>query len=65
MDESNVKTKDLAAFLLTTATLNYCPKNSSKLYEVIFKRKKFSITLKLGDSANNLQIEECNVILMH
>ena len=47
MDESNVKTKDLAAFLLTTATLNYCPKNSSKLYEVIFKRKKFSITLKL------------------
>ena len=64
MDESNVKTKDLAAFLLTTATLNYCPKNSSKLYEVIFKRKKFSITLKLY-SANNLQIEECNVILMH
>ena len=35
MDECNVKTKDLAAFLLTTAALDYCPKNSGKLYEVI------------------------------
>ena len=34
IDKCNVKTKDLAAFLLTTATLDYCPKNSSKLYEV-------------------------------
>ena len=38
-DEENIhkcslKSKDLAAFLLATATLDYCPKNSSKLYEV-------------------------------
>ena len=37
VDGCNVKTKDLAAFLLATATLDYCPKNSSKLYEAVIQ----------------------------
>lgn len=33
--ESQLKSKDLIAFLVATATLNYSPKNSDKLYEVL------------------------------
>ena len=33
-EASLLKNKDMAAFLLTTATLNYCPQTSDKLYEV-------------------------------
>ena len=29
--------KDLLAYLMTTATVNYCPKNSDILYEVRMK----------------------------
>jgi hypothetical protein len=32
--ESELQNKDLIAFLVATATLNYIPKNSEKLYEV-------------------------------
>ena len=34
INETALQSKDLAAFLLATATLNYCPNNSEKLYEV-------------------------------
>ena len=33
-EDNILKPKDLASFLMTTATLNYCPKDSDKLYEV-------------------------------
>ena len=33
--ESELQSKDLIAFLVATATLNYVPQNSDKLYEVM------------------------------
>ena len=35
--ENFVKNRDLTTFLLTTAILNYCPKNSAKLYEAVIQ----------------------------
>lgn len=35
-NESQIQNKDLLAFLVATATLNYAPKNSDKLYSVKF-----------------------------
>lgn len=60
MDESNVKTKDLAAFLLTTATLNYCPKNSSKLYEAVIRNlTQASIE---NDASDKLEATWLNIV---
>ena len=43
--EALLKTKDLASFLLTTATLDYCPKNSDTLYEVLLSMMSFMRSL--------------------
>jgi len=36
-DKSILKSKDFASFLMTTSTLNYCPKNSDALYEAVIQ----------------------------
>ena len=41
-DGSKLHQRDLLAFLMTTATVNYCPKDSDTIYEVI-KLKSFRI----------------------
>ena len=56
-DKSILKSKDFASFLMTTSTLNYCPKNSDALYEVceakintlirFIRVKHFRIILKI------------------
>jgi len=44
--ESELQNKDLIAFLVATATLNYIPKNSEKLYEVDLLVKPFIFVYK-------------------
>ena len=39
-EEHLLKTKDFASFLMTTASLDYCPKNSETLYEVCMNMER-------------------------
>ena len=48
-DKSILKSKDFASFLMTTSTLNYCPKNSDALYEVCEAKINTLIRFEIGE----------------